>query len=181
MSEEKTYQPHWGEKREHRHHHHHSGTSRKRYEGLKSRDRQAYIGLMLVLIAAIGFGAYKLVMLFVDEIRAMPMDDPDSEMAVDELRIHKAEEQDALQFSDSLSQATHLDSIRRKVQIDTRPVYRPPKKENKWYITQREWKTIWKEYKVMRWERKHAKKKAEEERNKQDSNKEDSNKQKSEQ
>ena len=122
------------------------------------RDRQAYYGLMLVVVAVLGFGVYKLVKMFYDEIKAMPMDDPTTEMNVDELRIHKADEQDALQYSDSLAQATHLDSIRRNVQIETRPVYRPPKRENTWYITKREWKAIWKEYKVMRWERKHAQK-----------------------
>lgn len=163
MSEEKTYQPDWGEKKRHRHHHHSrsSGRSNGRGGWMKTGDRQAYIGLMLVLIAVLGFGAYKLVKMFVDEIRAMPMDDPETEMNVDELRIHKAEEQDALLFSDSLAQATNLDSIRHNVQIETRPVYRPPKKESTWYITKREWKAIWKDYKVMRWERKHAQKEKE--------------------
>ncbi len=164
MSEEKTYQPHWGEKKHH--HHHHRSDSSSNYNGLggrlKMRDRQAYYGLMLVVVAVLGFGVYKLVKMFYDEIKAMPMDDPTTEMNVDELRIHKADEQDALLYSDSLAQATHLDSIRRTVQIETRPVYRPPRKENTWYITKREWKAIWKEYKVMRWERKHAKKQKEE-------------------
>ena len=167
MSEEKTYQPHWGERR--RHHHHHHDPQGERFNGLggklKMRDKQAYYGLILVIVAVLGFGAYKLVMLFVDEIRAMPMDDPSTEMNVDELRIHKAEEQDALLYSDSLAQATRLDSIRRNVQIETRPVYRPPRRENTWYITKREWKAIWKEYKVMRWERRHAKQQKEKEYN----------------
>jgi len=35
------------------------------------------------------------------------------------------------------------------VQIETRPVYRPPKRENVWYITQREWKDIWRN--MQRW------------------------------
>ena len=160
MSEEKTYQPNWGEKKRHHHHHHHSSSSNINGWGgsLRMRDKHAYIGLMLVLIAVLGFGTYKLVMMFVNEIRQMPLDDPSTEMNVDDLRIHKAEEQDHLLYSDSLAQATNLDSIKRTVQIETRPVYRPPKKENKWYITQREWKAIWKEYKLMRWEKKHAEK-----------------------
>lgn len=164
MSEEKTYQPHWGEKRRHHHHHHSNNTSRSNGFGgrLKMRDRQAYYGLMLVLVAALGLGLYVLVRLIYNEIKAIPMDDPDTEMNVDELRIHKADERDALLYSDSLAQATHLDSIRRNVQIETRPVYRPPKRENTWYITNREWKAIWKDYKLMRWERKHAKKEKEE-------------------
>ena len=73
MSEEKTYQPHWGERR--RHHHHHHNPQGERFNGLggklKMRDKQAYYGLILVIVAVLGFGAYKLVMLFVDEIRAM--------------------------------------------------------------------------------------------------------------
>ena len=114
------------------------------------RDKQAYYGLMVVIIAVLGFGAYKLIRLAASELRAMPNDDPDMEMSVDELRIHKAEEQDALIMGDSLSQQYNLDSIKRKVQIDTRPVYRPPKKNDEWYITKKEWKSIIKNYRIWR-------------------------------
>ena len=114
------------------------------------RDKQAYYDLMVVIIAVLGFGAYKVIRLAVHELRAMPNDDPDMEMSVDELRIHKAEEQDALIMGDSLSQQYNLDSIKRKVQIDTRPVYRPPKKNDEWYITRKEWKSIIKNYRIWR-------------------------------
>ena len=114
------------------------------------RDKQAYYGLMVVIIAVLGFGAYKLIRLAAHELRAMPNDDPDMEMNVDELRIHKAEEQDAILMGDSLSRQYNLDSIQRKVQIDTRPVYRPPKKNDEWYITKREWKSIIKNYRIWR-------------------------------
>lgn len=114
------------------------------------RDKQAYYGLMVVIIAVLGFGAYKVIRLAASELRAMPNDDPDMEMSVDELRIHKAEEQDALIMGDSLSQQYNLDSIKRKVQIDTRPVYRPPKKNDEWYITKKEWKSIIKNYRIWR-------------------------------
>ena len=114
------------------------------------RDKQAYIGLLLVIIAVLGFGAYKLIRLAASELRAMPNDDPDMEMSVDELRIHKAEEQDAILMGDSLSQQYNLDSIKRKVQIDTRPVYRPPRKNDEWYITKKEWKSIFKNYRIWR-------------------------------
>ena len=114
------------------------------------RDKQAYYGLMVVIIAVLGFGAYKVIRLAVHELRAMPNDDPDMEMSVDELRIHKAEEQDALIMGDSLSQQYNLVSIKRKVQIDTRPVYRPPKKNDEWYITKKEWKSIIKNYRIWR-------------------------------
>lgn len=114
------------------------------------RDKQAYYGLMVVIIAVLGFGAYKLIRLAAHELRAMPNDDPDMEMSVDELRIHKAEEQDAILMGDSLSRQYNLDSIQRKVQIDTRPVYRPPKKNDEWYITKKEWKSIIKNYRIWR-------------------------------
>ena len=114
------------------------------------RDKQAYYGLLVVIIAVLGFGAYKLIRLAASALRAMPNDDPDMEMSVDELRIHKAEEQDAILMGDSLSQQYNLDSIKRKVQIDTRPVYRPPRKNDEWYITKKEWKSIFKNYRIWR-------------------------------
>ena len=114
------------------------------------RDKQAYYGLLVVIIAVLGFGAYKLIRLAAHELRAMPNDDPDMEMSVDELRIHKVEEQDAILMGDSLSQQYNLDSIKRKVQIDTRPVYRPPRKNDEWYITKKEWKSIFKNYRIWR-------------------------------
>ena len=117
---------------------------------LRMRDKQAYYGLMVVIIAVLGFGAYKLIRLVASELRAMPNDDPNMEMSVDELRIHKAEEQDAILMGDSLSRQYNLDSIKRKVQIDTRPVYRPPKKNDEWYITKKEWKSIIKNYRIWR-------------------------------
>ncbi len=159
----KTYQPGWGEAKKHNHHHHHSHSSGKRtsdsWRGwMGMHDKQAYYGLVLVIVAVLGFGAYKLVMMFVNELRAMPNDDPATELKVDELRIHKAEEQDALLLADSLSQAANLDSIRHKVQIETRAVYRPPRRENKWYITQREWKDIWRNFKRWRQSKKNDEK-----------------------
>lgn len=160
----KTFQPKWGEQKEHHHSHHHHYYQKKedKYTNtwggwLKLKDKQAYYGLMFIVYSILGFALFCLVKMVVDEVRQWPMDDPADERAVDELRIRKVDEQDALLFSDSLAQAENLDSIQRKVQIDTRPVYRPPKKEDTWYITQREWKAIWRDYKVMKWERKRAK------------------------
>ena len=102
----KTYQPGWGEKKRHHHHHHHSyDAEQNRGLGgaLRMKDKQAYYGLMFVLIVVLLFGAYMLLMLFVNEWRAMPKDDPTTEMSVDELRIHKVAQQDALLVGDSLS------------------------------------------------------------------------------
>ncbi|MBR4432198.1 MAG: hypothetical protein IKS76_03235 [Paludibacteraceae bacterium] len=152
----KTYQPGWGEKKKHHHLHTHANEHNRGLGGaLRMKDKQAYYGLMFVLLAVLALGAYKLVMMFVHEWRAMPHDDPTTEMKVDELRIHKVEERDALLYGDSLAQAYQIDSSAiRHVQIETRPVYRPPRKQKEWYITQREWKAIWKQLKVWRWNRK---------------------------
>ncbi len=125
------------------------------------KDKQAYYGLMFLLIVGLAFGAYKVISMFVRELRAMPNDDPTTEMNVDELRINKVDEQDALMIGDSLAQEYKLDSMKRHVQIETRPVYRPPRKENTWYITKREWKSIWKNYRI--WRRMKQKEKEEEE------------------
>lgn len=155
----KTYQPGWGEKHHH-HHHHYAGPNEKNRGlggALRMRDKQAYYGLLCVLIAGLAFGAYKLIGMFAAELRAMPNDDPATEMTVDELRIHKADEQDAILTGDSLAQAYNVDSMKRTVQIETRPVYRPPRREDKWYITQSEWKKIWNSYKIWRWEKKREK------------------------
>lgn len=166
MSEERIYQPGWEERKErerkrrereddmyyHRESHHRTSSKRTNSWGgaMKQRDKQAYYGLIFAVLVVLAFGAYKLVMMFVNEWRAMPHDDPTTEMNVDELRIHKAEEQDALQYSDSLAQAYQFDSSQiKKVQIETRSVYRPPRRENEWYITQREWKEIWRN--IKRW------------------------------
>ena len=156
----KSYQPGWGEKKKHHHHHHHGPDENNRGWGgaLRMKDKQAYYGLMFVIIVALGFGAYKLIGMFVAEFRAMPNDDPTTEMNVNELDIRRVEKQEALMVSDSIAKTYQFDSTTiKKVQTESHHVYRPPRKEDKWYITQREWKKIWADYKIMRWERKQKK------------------------
>ena len=101
----KSYQPGWGEKKKHHHHHHHGPNENNRGWGgaLRMKDKQAYYGLMFVIIVALGFGAYKLIGMFVAEFRAMPNDDPTTEMNVDELDIRRVEKQEALMVSDSIA------------------------------------------------------------------------------
>lgn len=114
------------------------------------RDKQAYNGLIAVCVIVALVGLYSLLTLIIREVKAMPMDDPKSELAVDELRIHKVAEQDALIAGDSLAQAMEMDSAMiRRVQIETRPVYRQPRKNTEWYITRREWRDIFENMK--RW------------------------------
>ena len=160
MSEEKIYQPGWGEKKHHHHHHHHHGPNEKNRGwggALRMRDKSAYYGLMVILTLGLGYGAYLVVDMYLTELRAMPMDDPKTEMAVDELRIRKVQENEALAVGDSMTRALNLDSIRHTVQIDTKPVYRPPRREKTWYLTQRDWKAIKQNYRIWRWERKREK------------------------
>ena len=157
----KTYQPQWEErkasKRRHRHHHHHASFhSDKLTNGwggwMKMQDKQAYYGLMFIVLAVLAFGGYKLTRLVVEEIRSLPMDDPGTEVKVDELNIRKVDRQDALLLGDSLAQTYNIDSseVRRvQTEIHMHHVYRPPRRENKWYITQREWKDIWRN--IQRW------------------------------
>ena len=147
-----TYQPGWGDKKHHHHHHYHDSRADERNKGLggalRMKDKQVYYGVMTALICVALFGIFKLGQLIVCEIKALPMDTPETEMTVDELRIHKAEEQDAILYADSLAQAYNIDSMRRNVQIETTPVYRPPRKNDEWYITRREWKDLWKKWKI---------------------------------
>jgi len=120
------------------------------------KDKQAYYGLLVVIAVVALFGAYKLVRLIGDELRSIPMDDPTTERAVDELRIHKADEQDALILGDSLAQAYQVDSMLHKVQIETTPAYRYSKIENKWYLTKRDWKALKKNWRIWRWAKKRG-------------------------
>lgn len=156
-----TYQPGWGEQKakseeqrgKHHHHHPYQGEkeNNRRWGGeLRMRDKQAYYGLIAVCVIVALVGLYSLLMLIIREVKAMPMDDPKSELAVDELRIHKVAEQDALIAGDSLAKAMEMDSAMiRRVQIETRPVYRQPRKNTEWYITRREWRDIFENMK--RW------------------------------
>ena len=156
-----TYQPGWGEQKakseeqrgKHHHHHYYQGEkeNNRRWGGaLRMRDKQAYYGLIAVCVIVALVGLYSLLTLIIREVKAMPMDDPKSELAVDELRIHKVAEQDALIAGDSLAQAMEMDSAMiRRVQIETRPVYRQPRKNTEWYITRREWRDIFENMK--RW------------------------------
>lgn len=156
-----TYQPGWGEQKakseeqrgKHHHYHHYQveKENNRRWGGeLRMRDKQAYYGLIAVCVIVALVGLYSLLTLIIREVKAMPMDDPKSELAVDELRIHKVAEQDALIAGDSLAQAMEMDSAMiRRVQIETRPVYRQPRKNTEWYITRREWRDIFENMK--RW------------------------------
>ena len=58
MSEEHTYQEGWGEHHHHDHHHHTGPNEKNRRPGgsLRMRDKQAYYGLMFIIIVSLAFG-----------------------------------------------------------------------------------------------------------------------------
>ena len=112
---------------------------------------------MAILIIAALVGLFFLTRLVIRELKAMPNDAPATEIAVDALRINKVGEQQALLAADSISQAYNLDSLRLHVQKETTPVYRPPRKENTWYITKREWEEIWQTFQIWRKNKKEEK------------------------
>lgn len=134
---------------EHHHHHYHSDSrsyNRNNSWGgaLRMKDKQAYYGLMVLIVAVLGFGVYMLVKMFVNELHEMPNGDPTQEFKVDELGIRKADEADALMLGDSLAHQYNVDSLRRTVKGDEHNVYRPPRKKDNELIDEREWKDIWK-------------------------------------
>lgn len=166
MSEEKIYQPKWEEhkERERRRHeedehyyesHRPSRSSRHTNSwggAMKLKDKQAYYGLMFIVLAALASGAFWVVMQFVHEWRAMPHDDPSTEMKVDELDIHKVDKHEALLKGDSIAKTYQFDSSTiHRVQTESHHVYRPPRKNKEWYITEREWQDIFKNLK--RWKK----------------------------
>jgi len=148
----KTYQPKWDDHKDHkhRHHHHHhsydynSASHTNGWGGwMKMHDKQAYYGLLFIVLGVLAYGGYFVVKLFIEELRAMPMDDPKTEMKVDELNVRRVDKQDALLFGDSLAQTYQIDSSAiKRVDVNKHHVYRPPRKNKEWYITQREWKEI---------------------------------------
>ena len=160
MAEEeyKTYQPKWEERKseseKHHHHHHHnhyvstSNTHTNSWGGwLKMRDKQAYYGLMLVLIAGMAFGGYMLVKTIVDEFRELPKGDPSQELKVDELGVKKVDEAAALFVGDSLARELKLDSsLIHSVKGVEHNVYRPPRKKTNDLIDGREWNVIFKHF-----------------------------------
>jgi hypothetical protein len=118
------------------------------------QDKQARYGLILLLIVLGGFGLYKVSIKVYQEIQTIHFTDQKEEIEVDVLRIDKVREKNALHMSDSLMRTYQMDSsMIRKVQIETVPVYRPPKREDKWYITNKEWKDIWQNIKIRRFEK----------------------------
>lgn len=119
-------------------------------------DKQTYYGIVVLVVGLILIALAWMGKWIYNEIKTMPLANPDEEIQVDVLRIDKVEEQKALLTSDSLAQAYNVDSIKRKVQIETIPVYRPPRKNNEWYITKKEWKEMLQNYKIRKLEKQQA-------------------------
>ena len=157
QSTENTYQPRWEERKARKHHHHHhseSGRSRRLFSGLSGRDKQAYIGLILVLVVAFSIGGYMLVKLFVDEFKQMPNDNPATEMNVDALGIRIGEEYEAILAGDSLARELKMDSLQHSVVRAKPNVYRPHRPNDSPFLNDRDWKSIKKNYQI--WLKEHG-------------------------
>lgn len=159
-TEHQTYQPKWEEKKaedeKHRHHHHHhhsygygysgsSSSSRKSIDlagWLKIRDKQAWVGLMVLITVGVLCGIFYLVNLYREELMAMPHANPSEELKVDALGVMKVDEADALLLGDSLARELRIDTIVRTVKGEEHNVYRPPRKNNNDLIDGREWSAI---------------------------------------
>lgn len=157
QSTEKTYQPRWEERKSRKHHHHHrssGGRANGLAGGLKMRDKQAYFGLILVLVVVFAVGGYVLVKLFVDEFKKLPNDNPATEMNVDALGIRVGEEYEAILAGDSLARELSLDTLQRSVVRAKPNVYRPHRANDSPFLNERDWNSIKKNYRI--WLKEHG-------------------------
>lgn len=170
MEEEyQTYQPKWEEKkaeseRHHHHHHHHhhyyeySRSSSHRSNGiagwLKERDKQAWIGLMLILAIGLSFGAYKLYSMYRDELKEIKNVSEADAVDVDELGDNKLFAELNKEKGAELAAKTNVDTLVRTVTGDYHNVYRPARKNDNETIDDREWSKI--KQNLRRWFRAHG-------------------------
>ena len=104
---------------------------------------------MLVVVIAVCFAVYAIVSAFAEEIRHMPGKEDAEGFKVDELRIKKVDEADALLFGDSLARELKMDTLVHTVTGEHHNVYRPPKKSKSDLMDGREWNGLFKN--LRRW------------------------------
>ena len=154
-NEEKTYQPRWEEKKaeqeQHHHHHHHYyehsyNHSSRRSGGvagwLKDKDKQAWRGFMLLVIAAVVYGGIVVGGMVKDALDMNPEGDEAAADRVDVLGIDKVVDSEKRLLGDSLKTELQMDSLVRTVTGEHHNVYRPPKKNKNDLIDGREWNSI---------------------------------------
>lgn len=165
MEEEyKTYQPKWEEKKaeseknhHHHHHHHHSyGYSSKSsrwsidFAGwLKQRDKQAWIGLLIIVVIAASYGTYKVYSMYREDFTAVPHGDDRTEVDVDPLGDDMKHREIALEKGAELAEKANVDTIVKPVTGEYHNVYRPARKNDNVTIDDREWSKI--KQNIRRW------------------------------
>jgi len=133
-----------------RHHHHHryrqvgvsSGPSRLNWR----RDKKIIIGFSLLIVTSVVLvlGPFRpffkeLVML----CKEMVTPEPENTLDADPLKINYKYQKERQATGDSVAAAQHLDTtMRREIRRQTVPVYRPPRKHNEWYLTEKDVKDL---------------------------------------
>ena len=133
-----------------RHHHHH----RHRQKGISNgpsflkwqRDKKMIIGFSVVIITCIVLVLgpfrpfFKEVILLCKEL-ATP--EPENSLDADPLKINYKYQQERQATGDSVAASQHIDTtMRREIRRQTVPVYRPPRKHNEWYLTEKDVKDL---------------------------------------
>lgn len=104
------------------------------------RDKKMIIGIIVIIVGcvilAIGPGRpfiQETYLLFREWLEPEPLDPgPD----VDPLKINYRLKNERELTGDSVAAALNIDTMRREIRKETVPVYRPPRKKDKWYLSE---------------------------------------------
>ena len=110
------------------------------------RDKKMIIGLILIaltcIVLALGPGRPFLKETYL-LVKAWLTPEPDEPpLEVDPLKINYQLQSERQQTGDSLAAAQHIDSLRRDIRQKSVPVYRPPIKKEKWYLSEKDMKEL---------------------------------------
>jgi len=132
----------------HSHHHHHRlcGVSNGPTRWSWRRDKKMIIGLIVMavgcVILAVGPGrsyVKEIYMLVYEWLQPEP-ENPGPD--VDPLKTNYQLKNEREQTGDSVAAALNIDSMRREIRKETVPVYRPPRKKDKWYLSEEDVKDL---------------------------------------
>ncbi len=69
--------------------------------------------------------------------------EPENSLDADPLKINYKYQQERKATGDSVAASQHIDTtMRREIRRQTVPVYRPPRKHNEWYLTEKDVKEL---------------------------------------
>ncbi|MBR6018537.1 MAG: hypothetical protein IK073_07950 [Paludibacteraceae bacterium] len=131
----------------HHHHHHHHRQSNNEPKRFKwKRDKKMIIGSSLIAITCIIliFGPFRP---FFQEtillIKAWVAPEPDEPpLEYDPLKVNYKLRQERERTGDSVAASQNIDTMRREIRRQTVPVYRPPRKHDEWYLTEKDVKEL---------------------------------------